>query len=243
MKFGIYKIFGILVFVFVISFFKIDLVFSESKYCKCTSDKGVCEEGAKLKSDCDKMVQDSNGQFTQCVMTTTDKNCSALATSRKFCACAADKSDCGPTIYADLPECDRNKGAVNASYQCIQVENGKGCSSLVDATQNGDQSGSSQGGSASSFLGDLDPQIKGLNKLQGVDNLQQLIGRAISALLGILGSIALVMMLFGGFTWMTSAGNVEKRKKATGIIIWSVLGVSIIFASYAMVNFVLDIFK
>ena len=113
----------------------------------------------------------------------------------------------------------------------------------MDATQNGDQSGSSQGGSASSFLGDLDPQIKGLNKLQGVDNLQQLIGRAISALLGILGSIALVMMLFGGFTWMTSAGNVEKRKKATGIIIWSVLGVSIIFASYAMVNFVLDIFK
>ena len=211
---------------------------SVQRYCKCSSDKGICEEGAKLKSDCDKAVQDSNGQFAQCILTTVDKTCSSVSTARKFCACAPNKSACGPTIYANLQECNGNKGAVDASFQCVQVDNDKACSSLSQATQNGNNT---PGNASSSLLSGLDSQIKGLNKL-GVVNVQELLGRVISTVLGVLGSVALVMIMYGGLTFMTAAGNAEKRKKAGSLLVWSVLGITVIFASYAIVSFVLGIF-
>ncbi|MCK4554394.1 hypothetical protein KAU19_05550 [Candidatus Parcubacteria bacterium] len=68
---------------------------------------------------------------------------------------------------------------------------------------------------------------------------QALIGRIINAVLGIVGSIALAMFIYGGFTWMTSSGNSEKVQKGKDILIWAALGLVVIFASYALVNFVI----
>ena len=47
------------------------------------------------------------------------------------------------------------------------------------------------------------------------------------------------MFVYGGITWMTSSGSPEKIKKGRDIIIWSVIGLAIIFFSYALVNFVI----
>jgi hypothetical protein len=66
-----------------------------------------------------------------------------------------------------------------------------------------------------------------------------LIGRIIKAALGIVGSLALVMFIFGGFVWMTSVGNNEKVTKGKNIIIWATLGLVVVFAAYAAVSFVL----
>jgi hypothetical protein len=66
-----------------------------------------------------------------------------------------------------------------------------------------------------------------------------LIGRIIKAALGIVGSLALAMFIFGGFVWMTSVGNNEKVTKGKNIIIWAALGLIVVFASYAAVSFVL----
>ena len=66
-----------------------------------------------------------------------------------------------------------------------------------------------------------------------------IIGRVINAVLGIIGSLALLMFVYGGITWMTSSGSPEKIKKGRDIIIWSVIGLAIIFFSYALVNFVI----
>ncbi len=68
---------------------------------------------------------------------------------------------------------------------------------------------------------------------------QALIGRIINAVLGIVGSIALAMFIYGGFTWMTSSGNSEKVQKGKDILIWAALGLVVIFASYALVKFVI----
>ncbi|MCK4554059.1 hypothetical protein KAU19_03790 [Candidatus Parcubacteria bacterium] len=68
---------------------------------------------------------------------------------------------------------------------------------------------------------------------------QALIGRIINAVLGIVGSIALAMFIYGGFTWMTSSGNSEKVQKGKDILIWAAIGLVVIFASYALVNFVI----
>ncbi len=66
-----------------------------------------------------------------------------------------------------------------------------------------------------------------------------LIGRVINGVLGVVGSLALIMFVYGGLLWMTSAGNDEKVKQGKDVLIWATLGLLIIFASYALVNFII----
>jgi uncharacterized membrane protein YjfL (UPF0719 family) len=65
------------------------------------------------------------------------------------------------------------------------------------------------------------------------------IGNIITAVLGIVGSLALVMFIFGGLTWMTAAGNTERVTKGKNILIWATIGLIVIFTSYALVEFVI----
>jgi hypothetical protein len=78
------------------------------------------------------------------------------------------------------------------------------------------------------------------NPLGTVTSPQVLIGQIINSVLGIVGSIALLMFVFGGITWMTSGGSQEKVKKGRDIIVWSALGLAVIFMSYALTRFVLS---
>lgn len=66
-----------------------------------------------------------------------------------------------------------------------------------------------------------------------------LIGRIIKTILGVVGALALAMFIYGGFTWLTSAGSPDKIKKGKDILIWAVIGLVVIFASYTAVDFVL----
>jgi len=68
---------------------------------------------------------------------------------------------------------------------------------------------------------------------------QVLLGKIINSVLGIIGSLALVMFIYGGATWMLSAGNQEKVTKGKQILIWATLGLVVIFTAYALVRFVL----
>lgn len=54
------------------------------------------------------------------------------------------------------------------------------------------------------------------------------------------GAIVMILMLWAGFKWMTSAGNTEAIKKSRETIINAVIGLVIIFASYVIVNFVME---
>jgi hypothetical protein len=67
-----------------------------------------------------------------------------------------------------------------------------------------------------------------------------LVGRIINAVLGLIGTLALVMFVFGGFLWMTAAGNEKQVAKGQKILLWSALGLVIIFTSYALVRFLLS---
>jgi len=67
-----------------------------------------------------------------------------------------------------------------------------------------------------------------------------LAGRIISVVLGLVGTIALVMFIYGGIIWMTSAGSKDKVKKGKDAIVWSVIGMAVIFASYGLTKFLLD---
>lgn len=77
----------------------------------------------------------------------------------------------------------------------------------------------------------------------GIDTPQALIGKIINAVLGVVGSLALLMFVYGGLTWMTSSGSQEKVKKGRDIIVWSAIGLAVIFASYGLVRILLSSVK
>jgi len=77
------------------------------------------------------------------------------------------------------------------------------------------------------------------NPLGETKTPQVLIGKVINAVLGIVGSLALAMFIYGGFTWMLAGGNSEAVTKGKNILIWATLGLVVIFTSYALVHFVI----
>lgn len=85
--------------------------------------------------------------------------------------------------------------------------------------------------------------VKLPNPLTGKENskpIPELLGNIIQYAMGIIGSLALVMFIFGGVTWMLSAGNQERVTKGKNIIIWATMGLAIIFTAYALVRFVIE---
>lgn len=70
-------------------------------------------------------------------------------------------------------------------------------------------------------------------------NLVDTISSIIRVALGFLGVIAVVIILLGGFKWMTSGGNEEKVKKAKGLIFQGIIGLVIVLSSYAIASFVI----
>ena len=57
-------------------------------------------------------------------------------------------------------------------------------------------------------------------------------------LMTFLGIIAVVVILYGGFMWMTAAGNEDKVSKAKKLIIAGAIGLIIVLAAFAIVQFV-----
>lgn len=78
------------------------------------------------------------------------------------------------------------------------------------------------------------------NPLQA-ENIPELAGDMIRGLLGVTGAIALFMLVWGGIVWMTSGGNSNRVEQGKNTIVWSILGLLIIFMSYIILNFVFDL--
>ncbi len=62
----------------------------------------------------------------------------------------------------------------------------------------------------------------------------------IRVILGFLGIVAVIIILLGGFKWMTAGGNEDKVGEAKKLIMAGVIGLVIIVASFAIATFVLD---
>lgn len=61
-------------------------------------------------------------------------------------------------------------------------------------------------------------------------------GEVIQGTLLIVGTGFLVLMVYGGFQWLTSQGNEEQIEKARGTIIAAIIGLVIIIGAYAITN-------
>lgn len=70
-------------------------------------------------------------------------------------------------------------------------------------------------------------------------DLPQIIGRIINVVLGFLGIILLIYILYAGFLYMTAGGDTEKVKTAKDMIKNAIIGLIIVVAAFAISNFVL----
>jgi uncharacterized membrane protein (UPF0182 family) len=74
----------------------------------------------------------------------------------------------------------------------------------------------------------------------GNQNLQVTIARIINVALSLLGIVAVVIILIGGFQWMTAGGNDEKVAGARKLIFSGIIGLAIILSAFAIARFVLS---
>lgn len=74
----------------------------------------------------------------------------------------------------------------------------------------------------------------------GQEDVRTTIAQIINVALGLLGIIAVVIILIGGFEWMTAGGNEEGTTKAKGRIFAGIIGLAIVLSAYAIAKFVID---
>lgn len=82
------------------------------------------------------------------------------------------------------------------------------------------------------------PRTSLVNPLGRGVTFQTLLGRVTRMIMGVSGSFALLMFVWGGFTWVTSGGNMEKVVKGKKIFTWSVIGLVVIYGSYVLLSIV-----
>ena len=73
----------------------------------------------------------------------------------------------------------------------------------------------------------------------GNTSLSTMITSIIGLIMGFLGVIAVLIILWGGFVWMTAGGEPDKVEKAKKMIYSGIIGLVIIFAAYAIASFVI----
>ncbi|MHB8830507.1 MAG: hypothetical protein ACYC44_00050 [Patescibacteria group bacterium] len=71
--------------------------------------------------------------------------------------------------------------------------------------------------------------------------LEQAIGQIIGSVMGLVGSILFVYMLYGGFRWMVAGGDSAAVGKAQAIIRNAIIGIAIIIFAYTLSNYVVGV--
>lgn len=65
-----------------------------------------------------------------------------------------------------------------------------------------------------------------------------LVANILKTAIGIVGALALLMFIYGGLRWLTSAGEPAKIQAGKDAMKWAAIGLVIIFSSYTLVSFV-----
>ncbi|PWB38457.1 MAG: hypothetical protein C3F02_03830 [Parcubacteria group bacterium] len=74
-------------------------------------------------------------------------------------------------------------------------------------------------------------------------DLRTLIATIINVFLGFLGVIGVVIVIYGGFKWMTSGGEAKKIADAKKIITNGAIGLAIVLAAYGLVFFIFQVIR
>lgn len=74
-------------------------------------------------------------------------------------------------------------------------------------------------------------------------NITDTVKTAINVILYILGSAAVIMIIYSGILYVMSGGDENNVKKAKSTLMYSVIGLVVALLAYAIVNFVITRFS
>jgi len=69
-------------------------------------------------------------------------------------------------------------------------------------------------------------------------SISNVVGKILTAFFSLIGIIFLILMIYGGYTWMTARGEEDKVRNAQSILQRAVIGFIITIASYAITYFI-----
>lgn len=150
-----------------------------------------------------------------------------------YCSCKNDGTVCFDTKYEAKSEC--LSASPGSGYSCLPLEKGKTtCKDLLIKAPDQRPPDINVPFSV--------PDISDLNKL-GTTDVTVVIGRVIKNALGIIGTIAFALFVYAGVLWMISGGSSDRVQKSRDILLWTSLGIAVIFASYALVDIIFEVFR
>lgn len=66
-----------------------------------------------------------------------------------------------------------------------------------------------------------------------------LILRVAQTILGFVSLLALIIIIYAGVLWITSAGVPDKIKKARGLLIWAFIGLAVLMSAWTLISYVI----
>ena len=76
-----------------------------------------------------------------------------------------------------------------------------------------------------------------------IDGNRGVVSTVVNILLWAVGAVAVIMIVWGGFRYITSAGDTGKLTAARNTIVYSVVGLIVAILAYAIVRVVMDQFN
>jgi hypothetical protein len=84
------------------------------------------------------------------------------------------------------------------------------------------------------FLPSLVSAAELTNPLGDITSPADVVATIIKILLGVVGVVALLIVIYGGIELMTSAGSQEKIDKGRKALMWAAIGLVVVFGSYGI---------
>ena len=92
---------------------------------------------------------------------------------------------------------------------------------------------------ATQILEDTAVEAKLINSADNALNIFEISGFVINIVLGFVGIIFLVLIIAGGYMWMTAGGNDEKVTKRKSLLTQSIIALAVILSAFLLTNFVI----
>lgn len=77
--------------------------------------------------------------------------------------------------------------------------------------------------------------------LSAENKVVNIINNLVNLVLFASGSVAVLMLVYGGIRLVTSVGSTEEKEKATGVIKWAAIGLAVVILAYATVSNIIDL--
>lgn len=71
--------------------------------------------------------------------------------------------------------------------------------------------------------------------------LPQVVGSIVKQLMGLLGVLFAIYLIYGGVEWLIAGGNAQRLEKAKNIIINGIIGLIVTLSAYAISYFIVDV--